>query len=133
LCKALGLEQWIPHQTDDARQDEIRTAFRDAFAARDRDAWVAELAPGNACVAPVYSIAELAEDPHFSARNVFARAEHEERGGFRQLGPVLAGGDRALPTHRVSSGSATDTDGVFRAIGMTDREIDRLRAAGVME
>ena len=30
LCNALGLERWIPHQLDDARQDEIRAEFRRA-------------------------------------------------------------------------------------------------------
>jgi alpha-methylacyl-CoA racemase len=55
LCNALGLEQWIPHQQDDARQEEIRADFRKAFARRDRDEWVTELAPRSTCVAPVCS------------------------------------------------------------------------------
>jgi len=54
LCKALDLERWIPHQSDDAVQDAIRADLRAAFAARDRDAWVAELGPADACVAPAW-------------------------------------------------------------------------------
>ncbi|UCE85057.1 MAG: CoA transferase [Deltaproteobacteria bacterium] len=133
LCKALGLEPWIPHQLDDARQDEIRAALREAFARRDRDAWVAELAPASTCVAPVRAITELADDPHFAARGILAEARHEEHGSFRQLGAVLAGGDRAQPAHRVPPRSATDTDGVLRGVGMTDPEIEQLRGAGVVE
>ena len=94
LCKALGCEQWIPSQTDDARQEDIRQAFREAFALRDRDEWVALLAPADTCVAPVHSIAEAVRDPQFEARGTFAEAKHERHGSFRQVGPVLAGMSR---------------------------------------
>ncbi|HEY7599877.1 MAG TPA: CoA transferase, partial [Candidatus Limnocylindrales bacterium] len=82
LCRALGCEQWIAHQTDDAAQEKVRADLRAAFARRDRDAWVAALAAADTCVAPVYEVSELVRDPHFSARGAFA-------GG--KLGPVLAG------------------------------------------
>ena len=47
LCRALGLEQWAAHQTDDAVQDQIRADVRAAFLTRDRDDWVAELVAGR--------------------------------------------------------------------------------------
>src|SRR5579862_3951508 len=37
LCRALGCEQWLEHQTDDAVQDAVRADFRDAIARRTRD------------------------------------------------------------------------------------------------
>src|SRR5207302_1354649 len=43
LCRALGCEDLEPSQMDDARQDEIRSAFREAFRRKARDEWVAEL------------------------------------------------------------------------------------------
>ncbi len=91
LCRALGLERWIPHQLDDERQDEIREALRRVFAGKDRDAWVAELGPSNTCVAPVHSVPELVADAQLAARGAFVEAEHPERGRFRQVGPLLAG------------------------------------------
>jgi alpha-methylacyl-CoA racemase len=94
LCRALGCERFIDDQYEDARQDEIRTAFREAFAGRDRDDWVAELAGKDTCVAPVLSIAEVARDPHHAARGSIVDAEHPEHGKFRQVGPVLAGSAR---------------------------------------
>lgn len=133
LCKALGLERWIPHQQNEARQDEIRVDFREAFAKRDRDAWVTELASANTCVSPVYSIPELVQDPHFLARKVFLEAKHAEHGSFRQLGPVMAGGEREQPTHQVAPGSLTDTDALLQAVGMSKRDVEALRSAGVVE
>jgi alpha-methylacyl-CoA racemase len=94
LCRALGVEELAEHQMDDARQDEIRAAFREAFAKRDRDEWVRELAPANTCVAPVLSIAEVVEDEQLNAHGAFVEASHPEHGTFRQVGPVLAGGGR---------------------------------------
>ena len=133
LCKALGLEEWIPHQLDDARQPELRDAFRKIFATRDRDVWVAELAPANTCVTPVYSIPELVEDPQLQSRHAFVEAEEEQHGTFRQVGPVLAGGERTQPRHRVRPGDETDTEALLLRAGMKDTEIRALREQGAVE
>lgn len=133
LCKALGLEQYADRQYDDAVQDEIRAAFRQAFATRDRDDWVAELSPNDTCVAPVYTIPELIDDPHFASRGIFMEAEHATEGRFRQVGPVLAGGDRGQGTHRVRPDGETDTDALLASAGLGAKEIAELRDEGVVE
>lgn len=94
LCKALGLEELAEFQYDDERQDEIRGAFRAAFAKKGRDEWVAELAAADTCVAPVLSIAEVARDPHHTERGSFVEVVRAGQGAFRQVGPVLAGSAR---------------------------------------
>jgi len=133
LCKLLGVEQYVAHQLDDDKQDEIRAAFRERFATRDRDDWVSELAPANTCVAPVYTIPELVDDPHWAARRVLMDAEHPEHGAFRQVAPVLAGGERGQPMHRVRDAAATDSDAILAEIGMAAEEIAALREAGAVE
>ena len=133
LCKALGLDQHISHQFDDAQQDEIRADFRKAFAQRTRDEWVAELAPRDTCVAPVYTIPELVEDSHFAKRRVFMQARDEKHGPFRQVSPVLAGCQREQPEHQVRPYSITDTTELLVGAGMNEQEIAKLRQAGVVE
>ncbi len=132
LCGALGLAKWVPHQTDDAVQDEIRDDLRAAFAARDRDDWVAELAAADTCVAPVYSIAELADDAQFTARGVFCEASHPEHGRFRQVGPVLAGMRRPEGKVMLRGSDETDTDALLREAGFAAERIDRMRNEGVV-
>ncbi len=132
LCRALGLERWIGHQHDDASQDRIRADLSAALAARDRDAWVAELAPADTCVAPVYSISELARDPHFQARGVFAEAEHPEHGRFRQLGPALAGATRSESVTAVRPAETSDAEPLLRAAGYAAAEIETLLGAGTV-
>jgi alpha-methylacyl-CoA racemase len=91
LCTALGLERWIDHQYDDAVQDQVRADIEAVFRTRDRDAWVAELAPADTCVAPVLSVPELVADEQFIARGAFIEAHDDEHGAFRQVGYTLAG------------------------------------------
>jgi alpha-methylacyl-CoA racemase len=132
LCKALGCEQWQEHQYDDAVQDRVRTDFAAAFAGRDRDDWVSELAPANTCVAPVYSIEELAQDPHLQARGAFTEAHHAEHGRFRQVGPVLAGMEQPQGAVPVRDASQTDTDELLREVGMAEAEITAMREQGII-
>jgi len=133
LCRALGCEKWTGKQLDDESQDAIRADFRHAFLAKERDQWVAELAAKDTCVAPVATIPELVDDPAFVARSTFANAEHAKRGRFRQVGPVLAGPKRDVPTHRVADAAASESADVLAEAGMTRAEIEKLRSNGIIE
>jgi alpha-methylacyl-CoA racemase len=132
LCDALGLDRWRDHQTDDATQDEIRADLRTAFAAKDRDTWVAELAPADTCVAPVLSVPELIDDEQYAARGAFVDAEHPEHGTFRQVGPVLAGMVHTEAAYAVRDASLTDTDELLAAAGLSAAECAQLHEAGVV-
>lgn len=132
LCKALGLEKWIAHQTDDALQEEIRADLRRAFAERDRDAWVAELAPANTCVAAVQTVAELVDDPQLVARGAFCEARHPEHGSFRQVAPVLAGMPRPEGPIELRAAGETDTAELLAAAGLAAAEIEALRRDGII-
>jgi alpha-methylacyl-CoA racemase len=132
LCRALDCEKWIDHQLDDAVQDQVRADFRAAFARRSRDDWVADLAPADACVAPVYSVPEAVEDEQFEARGAFATAHHTTAGEFRQLGTLLAGTDASRRTFTVRDATVTDTDELLRDAGYTDAAIAALREEGVV-
>lgn len=131
LCSALGRSDLVEYQLDDGRQDEIRAAFRAAFATRSRDAWVAELAPLDTCVAPVLTVAEVASHPQFVARGAFLDVIGS-KGPYRQVGPVLAGSVRPEEPVRLP-GPSTDTPAVLRELGLAQDEIEALLADGVVE
>jgi alpha-methylacyl-CoA racemase len=132
LCRELGCEQWLDHQYDDGVQDDMRSDFRDAFATRTRDDWVADLAPADTCVAPVYTVPEMVEDPHFAARHVFVDAESAEHGRFRQAGWLFAGMEREQPSAEIREQSVTDTTELLAAAGYPQEEIEELREKGVV-
>ena len=131
LCRALGCEQWLAHQTDDAVQDAIRADFRAAFAAKTRDEWVALLGPADTCVSEVASVPELVRDAHFRARHAFVEASAAAHGDFEQVGWVLAGMDRAQPGPVVRDATITDTDALLQEVGYSAAEIAALRHEGV--
>ncbi len=133
LCERLGLERYQDDQYADDKQDEIREAFRAAFRTRTRDEWAADLAPHDTCVAPVLTIPEVVRDPHWRARDVFMEAEHPERGVFEQVAPILAGGIRSHPRHRVRTGDETDSRELLAAAGFSETEIAKLLDEGSVE
>jgi alpha-methylacyl-CoA racemase len=132
LCRALGLAEWIPHQLDDARQQELRAALAAAFATRPRDAWAAELGPGDCCVAPVLSVAEATRDPGFAARGAWAEAEHPVHGRVRQVGAVLAGQLPPDGPARARDAAETDTEALLREAGLAPAVVEALRRQGVV-
>jgi len=133
LCRLLGLEDLAAAQYDDARQDELKAALAATFLTRERDQWTALLSGENTCVTPVLGVPEIVASEQFAARAAFIEASHPVHGAFRQLGPVLAGGVRALEPHRVAVAGSTDTDAVLGEAGFGAPEIARLRDAGVVE
>ena len=133
LCERLGHPELASAQYDDARQDEIRAAFKAAFKTRTRDEWTAELAPNDTCVAPVLTIPEVVEEPHWRARGLFMEAELEGRGVFEQMAPVLAGGIRDQPRHRVKASDETETAAFLAESGFSAKEIEGLLEEGAVE
>lgn len=133
LCGLLDLGEFSDAQYDESRREAMKSAFRERFATRTRDEWVALLAGADTCVAPVLDIPEVTADAHLRARHTFMRARHPERGEFEQLGPVLAGGERVQPLYEVRPAGVTDTDEVLRAAGFGAAEIAALRARGSIE
>jgi alpha-methylacyl-CoA racemase len=132
LVKAIGQERWLTSQYDDAAQDAMRADFAAAFVTRDRDDWVAELAPADTCVAPVQTIEELAADPQLAARGAFGEAQDAAGRRFRQLAPPLAGMPRPSGPVRVRDASASDTDALLREAGLAPEKIEALRTSGVI-
>ena len=128
LCRALDCEQWITSQHDDEVQDKVRADLAVAFAARDRDDWVARLGPADTCVAPVLDLDEVPDHPHLADR--FGEVDVHGQ-VFRQTGRVLAGTPRA-PREVGSPPDGTDAHAVLRDAGLTDDEIQDLQTAEVV-
>jgi alpha-methylacyl-CoA racemase len=70
----LGLDQDVlPEQDDRDAWPELKQMIAAVIRARTRDAWCALAAGREACIAPVLTPAEVADDPHLSARGTFQR------------------------------------------------------------
>jgi alpha-methylacyl-CoA racemase len=139
LCRALGCDQWSGSQYDDAVQDAVRADFVAVFATRDRDSWVAELAPADTCVSPVLTVEELVDDEQYRARGAVVEATLPDGyggsaapGAFRQVGPVLAGMPGAGAPSVAGDPSRSDTADLLRAAGVPADRITELVTKGVV-
>jgi len=65
----------LPAQLDRARWPEAKEKLAARFKTRSRDEWAAIFAGGDACVAPVLSLAEAPEHPHAKARGSFVSVD----------------------------------------------------------
>jgi alpha-methylacyl-CoA racemase len=132
LCRALGCDEWIEHQYDDAHQPEIRTALASAFAGRDRDSWVEILATSDTCVAPVLGPAEVSGDAQYLHRGAFVTAEHPTAGSFLQVGPLLAGMPKIDEPVELPDQEVTQTDELLEGADVSHDDVARMRARGVL-
>ena len=132
LCRALGCEQWLAHQTDDAVQDAIRADFRAAIATKTRDEWVAQLGPADTCVSEVASVPELVHDAHLRARDAFveASARRPRRRSNRSAGCSRAWIARNPVRSCATRRSPTPTR-CWHEVGYSAAEIAALREEGV--
>lgn len=132
VCKALGCEEWIPLQMDLGQQEAIRAAFRKAFATKTRAQWMDVFSRLDSCIAPVNSIADVVNDPHFVARGAFVEVSHPEKGSFRQVGPLLAGAKTSTGVVMAPSSTATDSAAVLAEIGISGERFEKLAEAGIV-
>jgi crotonobetainyl-CoA:carnitine CoA-transferase CaiB-like acyl-CoA transferase len=105
--------------------------WREIFASRPRDAWLARFAGHDACVGPVNDLEEALADPQLTHREMVVELEHPTLGLVRQLGVPIKlrehpGGVRAPAP---ALGEATRE--LLGRAGYDDGEIDRLLAEGV--
>jgi crotonobetainyl-CoA:carnitine CoA-transferase CaiB-like acyl-CoA transferase len=133
LCRALGLEEFIPHQQDDgAKRDEMFAAFRRGFRRKTRDEWVAELMPAETCVAPVYAMDEVVRDPHLRERGMIVESELPGGASRTQVGVMVKLSETPGRIRSAASAPGADTEAVLGELGYDAAAIEAMRAAGAV-
>ncbi|HQR10122.1 MAG TPA: CaiB/BaiF CoA-transferase family protein [Casimicrobiaceae bacterium] len=116
-------------------------AARQAWLDNEIEAWTSARAPGVVLAAmeeadvpasKIYTVADIAADPHFAARQMIR--EITLRDGSRLKVPGVVPKLSATPGDFDAGGPALGehTDAVLRTLGYDDARIARLRAAGVV-
>ncbi len=125
LCRLLGREDLIEHQYAEGEQrDEIFAAFREIFRTKTRDEWVDELMPAETCVAPVYEVDELVDDPHVRHRELVVDVE-----GRRQVGVMVKLSETPGSLRSPAPERGRHTEEVLSELGYSGDAIEALREA----
>jgi crotonobetainyl-CoA:carnitine CoA-transferase CaiB-like acyl-CoA transferase len=138
LCRALGIPalendpRFETAQKRLERRPEVQAELAAIFRREPRAVWVERLAAAGVWSAPVYSYAELEEDPQVQWSRMIITQQQAEIGGYRVIGnPVRM--SATPPSYRTPPPPVgADTDTVLADFGVTADEIARLRADGVV-
>jgi alpha-methylacyl-CoA racemase len=128
LLAGLGIDAAeLGPQNDQAGWPEMRRRFAAAFAARNRDAWVAAFAGRDACVAPVLTTEETLADPHLAARATVVEID-----GVPQPSPAPRFSATPVALDRPPPSPGEHTDAVLADAGYGPEEIAALREGGAV-
>jgi crotonobetainyl-CoA:carnitine CoA-transferase CaiB-like acyl-CoA transferase len=133
LCKALNCEQFIPHQYDPAKRDEIAAFFRERFLTKTRDEWFAELNPIDICVAPILSLEEALRDPHNVARDMVVEVDHPTLGKVKHVGIGTKLSDTPGKVRTTAPVAGQHTDAVLGTLGYDGAAIEKFRERGIVQ
>jgi crotonobetainyl-CoA:carnitine CoA-transferase CaiB-like acyl-CoA transferase len=134
LCRALGREDFIPHQfTEGEKREEIFSAFREIFRTKTRDEWFDYLSQWDICVAKVYTLDELSTDPQLIHRNMILELDHPELGKVKQPGISLKLSQTPGSIRSFGPALGQHTDEVMLDLGYSKERIEELRKEGTIQ
>jgi len=133
LCKVMGREDFIPHQYDASKRQEIFGHFRAQFMTKTRDEWFEILKQTDICAAPVYSLEESLNDPHNRARDMVVEVEHPAFGRIPQVGVGTKLSETPGSVRSTAPTPGQHTDDVLTSLGYDAATISSLRARGVVQ
>ncbi len=132
LCRVMDCEEFIPHEFDGTKREEIFAAFRERFKTKTRDEWFELLQQTDICAAPVYSLDEALEDPHNLARGMVIEVDHPEAGRVRQVGIGTKLSETPGSVRLPAPSPGQHTDDVLASLGYDADRVSALRESGAV-
>jgi formyl-CoA transferase len=114
------------------RVDELEAAIGHWAAALPVSAVLAALDAASVPAGRIYTVADIAADPHYQARGMLAQVAMDDGSALTVPGfvPKLS---RTPGSHRRNAPAlGQDTDAVLREIGLTTAQIEALQARGIV-
>ena len=132
LCKAIGREDLIALEWRIDKWDELTAGFEETFITRTRDEWFAILKETDTCIAPVYSVDEVFDDPHVQERDMLVELDHPKLGKIKQVGVPIKFSDTPGEVRSLAPAPGEHTDEVLLELGYSQQQIDELRKSGAI-
>ncbi len=134
LCRAIGREDLIPHQTaGEEKCEEIARTLEAIFLTKTRDEWFEALRNANISVGKVYDLEEALTDPQALARGMVVELEAPGVAGAKVRQPGIPFHLSETPGKVLHPGSVAGqhTAQVLASLGYSPDGIADLQARGV--
>jgi crotonobetainyl-CoA:carnitine CoA-transferase CaiB-like acyl-CoA transferase len=130
LCEAVGREDLIEIQWVVEQRDHVRSELTTLFKTRTQAEWVTLFENIDACVTPVNSPAQAANDPQMRARNMVVELENPRHGKVPMVGSMFKLDGQLLEVRHWMNHPGEHTGMVLQELGYAEGEIANLRAQG---
>lgn len=138
LCQAIGRPDLTadPRFQDNAarieRYQELAAILEDVFQQDTTASWLSRLEQAGVPAGPIYSLAQVYEDPHVRAREMVVELEHPVAGPVRHIGIPVKLSDTPGRITRPAPTLGQHTDDVLEWLGLDKPAITRLRESGIV-
>lgn len=132
LCRALECEQYIPHEFDSAKRDEIHRYFAEKFKTKTRDEWFEVLTRSDVCVGRMLTLNEVPDDPQVLARKMIVDVDAPGGQKVKQVGISVKLSDTPGSIRSLAPQLGQHTNEVLTDLGYSQQQIDRWREEGAL-
>ncbi len=138
LAQALGRPEWLEDERfktpalRDRNIDDRLNLIQEVLATRTTAEWIGLLEPAAVPCAPVLTRNELLEHPQVAANGIIVETEHDHAGSLRQTRAAARFDKTPAEIRRGAPLLGEHTDEILAEIGLSQTDIDTLRAAEVV-
>lgn len=126
-------QDWYASHTGRAQHAEELDALVAQWMGRHtREEVLAAFAAGEGAVAPVYSIADILEDPHYAERETVTTVRDPELGAVKMQNLIVRLDDSPGAVRHLGRALGADNAAVLAELGIDEAEQAALREAGVI-
>jgi crotonobetainyl-CoA:carnitine CoA-transferase CaiB-like acyl-CoA transferase len=132
LCRAMELEEFIPHQYNREKHADMRRLLEEKFLTRTRDEWFALLSKTDICAAPMLTLDEVERNPQVQARNMIVEVDGPGGQKAKQVGVSIKFSATPGSIRNLAPELGQHTDEVLGELGYGQESIDKWRRDGAI-
>jgi len=131
LCRTLGCEQFIPHEYDSSKREEIRSYFTEKFKTKTRDEWFEIMTKLDILRRQDEHLDEGAErSAGAGAQDESSSSDTPDGGKVKQVGISVKLSDTPGSIRSLAPKLGQHTDEILGELGYEQAQIDRWREEG---